>query len=634
MSIRQWITNKWIIATFSLTGMVLYFIQSWQAAFSLRSSLDEGVYLLKGFLMANGTYAPYQPYGLWMNKMPLSFLIPGWVQVLFEPGLRTGRYYALVLSLLILVGTWLAAYRLSGKTAALIVVWLLAINPVGIKIYSQAISQGLVAAMLVWTLVFLLGQNRKTWEILTGSATAALIVMARENMLPIIPFFGLLVFWQHGRKKGILSIIVMAVVLLGIHALYFPDILQNWVKWLPRPLTPFLNNWRIRPTDTPPTYYETTNWYTTLFILLQGLRWHFAATAGVAIAWILTPRKRLSTDKNRMQIALVLSLLYLVLIVLHAWASLGNNYCTYCFPGYLAFFSPIGLLVIATLIPFMSLKHSRWFLVPSIGLVLLLTPLIGYGSNQDFMRSNIFPQLREFFFNLPLPWIRSGKLTLGDVPFWQFLSNKYGWSFEQIRLQVLPVLIPILIGILFAILIIILAWIISVLSAKREINCSFSAILLSLFLLGGILCMPSIILAGGVYTYDCGSGVVDAMEAAGNRLRSEIPAGSKIDWRPNGLSPVLLLYLDQPQLFPPQINGIYSYINSDDTDQLVRYGLWNLESSEAWLNQADYVLAEPPLSPEFEKSLRSYNITELPPITPLFMCGTDRYELQIFKKIH
>jgi hypothetical protein len=632
MSIRQWITNKWIIAVLSLTGMVLYFIQSWQAAFSLRSSLDEGVYLLKGFLMANGTFTPYQPYGFWMNKMPLSFLIPGWVQVIFEPGLRTGRYYALILSLLILVGTWLAAYRLSGKTTALIVVWLLAINPVGIKMYSQAISQGLVAAMLVWTLVLLLGLERKTWEILAGSATAALIVMTRENMLPVIPFFAFLVFWQHGKKKGIQSIIVMAVVLLAIHAVYYPDILQNWAKWLPRGLTPFLDNWRIRPTDTPPVYYETTNWYSTLFILLQGLRWHFAATAGVGLAWILTSWQRLNKDKNRMQIALVLSLLYLVLIAAHIWASLGNNYCTYCFPGYLAFFSPIGLLIIAALIPFMSINHSRWFLIPSIGLVLLLTPLIGYGSNQDVVRSKLFPQLREFFFNLPLPWIRSGGFTFGEVTFWQVLSNKYGWSFEQIRVQVLPILIPILYGFLIAVLIIILARIISLWTAHRKINSSFSTVLLCLFFLCGILATPSIIMGGGVYTYDCGSGVVDDVEAAGLRLRSEMPAGSKIDWRTSGISPVLLLYLDQPQLFPPQINGIYSYINSKETDQLVRYGLWNRESSEAWLNQADIVMAEPPLSHDFEKALRSYKISELPPITPLFICGSDRYELQIFMK--
>ena len=60
----------------------------------------------------------------------------------------------------------------------------------------------------------------------SGSAAAALIVMTRENMLPVIPLFAILVFWQHGKKKGIQSITVMGVVFLGIHAIYYPEILR------------------------------------------------------------------------------------------------------------------------------------------------------------------------------------------------------------------------------------------------------------------------------------------------------------------------------------------------------------------------------------------------------------------------
>jgi hypothetical protein len=160
----------------------------------------------------------------------------------------------------------------------------------------------------------------------------------------------------------------------------------------------------------------------------------------------------------------------------------------------------------------------------------------------------------------------------------------------------------------------------------------FTNLFLSIFLIVGIFAVPSIIIGGGAYTYDCGTGVVDAVEQAGARLRSDIPKGSKIDWRPNGVSPVLLLYLDQPQIFPPQLNGIYSFINGGNSDQLARYGLWNQELSDSWLEQAEFVLVEPPLSESYEKQLRSYSITELQPISPLYTCGNARYELQIFKK--
>ena len=610
----------------------MYAWQTWLAAFSLRSSLDEGIYLLKGYLMASGVYAPYQPYGLWMNKMPLSFLIPGWVQAIFEPGLRTGRYYAIILSLLILAGTWFAAYRLSGKKVALIIVWLMAVNPAGIKLFSQAISQGLVAAMLIWSLVFLLGEGRKIGEIIAGSVLAGLIVMTRENMVPIMPFFFLLVFWQYGKKKGLISLSVMTVVFILGHAVFFPDILQNWAKWIPQTLSPFLDAWRIRPMEDP-VYYETSNWYSNLFILLQGLRWHFVATAGVIIAWLFTPLTQLRKNKPVSRIAVVLSLLFVVLIAMHTWASIGKNYCTYCFPGYLAFFSPIGIVILAALMPMMSFQVGSMKKIVSIFLVVILTPLIGYGSYQDLMRSSIYPQLREFFFNLPLFWPRSGRLTFGEVTLWQLLSNKFGLSFEVVRLQVLPILIPVLLGFSLVVVLFIITLLIHSFQGNSGKYRNFANIFLSISLVISILVIPSKIIGGGAYTYDCGTGVVDAIEKAGMRLRAEIPTGAKIDWRPVQTSPVLLLYLDQPQIFPPQINGIYSFINGGDADSLARYGLWNQELSDNWLEQADYVLVEPPISAQFEQKLRSYEITELQPFSPLFVCGSDRFELEIFKKI-
>jgi hypothetical protein len=47
--------------------------------------------------------------------MPLAFLIPGFAQVLFGPGLRTGRYLAIVLGGLMLLGLYLSTRRLAGK---------------------------------------------------------------------------------------------------------------------------------------------------------------------------------------------------------------------------------------------------------------------------------------------------------------------------------------------------------------------------------------------------------------------------------------------------------------------------------------------------------------------------------------
>src|SRR3990172_8033653 len=90
-----------LINWITILGGLAYLSQSLVYAHTQFSLLDEGAYLYKGYLFATGQYRLYQDYGPWTNHMPLAFLIPGYVQVLFGPGLRTGRYLAVGLSLLL-----------------------------------------------------------------------------------------------------------------------------------------------------------------------------------------------------------------------------------------------------------------------------------------------------------------------------------------------------------------------------------------------------------------------------------------------------------------------------------------------------------------------------------------------------
>ena len=91
--------TSWVAEALAIMGGILYAAQSWAYARTQLSILDEGAYLLKGYLFATGKYTPFQEYGPWSNHMPFSFLIPGYAQVIFGPGLRTGRYFAIALGL-------------------------------------------------------------------------------------------------------------------------------------------------------------------------------------------------------------------------------------------------------------------------------------------------------------------------------------------------------------------------------------------------------------------------------------------------------------------------------------------------------------------------------------------------------
>ena len=83
----------------ALLGALTYLLNTLHLARTTTSYLDEGLYLYKGWLFTNGVYAPFQDDGVWTNQMPLSFLIPGYIQKWSGAGLPTARYFMIVLAM-------------------------------------------------------------------------------------------------------------------------------------------------------------------------------------------------------------------------------------------------------------------------------------------------------------------------------------------------------------------------------------------------------------------------------------------------------------------------------------------------------------------------------------------------------
>src|SRR5512143_3889983 len=90
----QW--PAWLAGLLALVGMLTYAGLALWFAHTSASNLDEGSYLYKGYLFASGQYHPFELYGPQTNKAPLAFLIPGYAESIFGPGLRTGRYVAIL----------------------------------------------------------------------------------------------------------------------------------------------------------------------------------------------------------------------------------------------------------------------------------------------------------------------------------------------------------------------------------------------------------------------------------------------------------------------------------------------------------------------------------------------------------
>src|ERR1044071_711812 len=224
----------------TVIGLVFYIAQSWYFANSLDSIGDEGAYLYKGYMFARGTYSPFQEYTFWTNKAPLAFLIPGYIQLWFGAGLGVARYFVIFVRVLMLVGVWITARRLGGKGWAAVAVWVFALTSAQVSVYSEAVSQGLVACLMAWMFVLTLGGDRPLWQLILGSALSIIIVMTRQNMAVVPALLVAYIFWEYGKKIGGWALATCAILFIAFHLLYWPGVLQIWAPWLPQSLTPFL----------------------------------------------------------------------------------------------------------------------------------------------------------------------------------------------------------------------------------------------------------------------------------------------------------------------------------------------------------------------------------------------------------
>ena len=284
--VRKITSLPWLPAFLTIAGLVAYLQQALAIARTTASFLDEGLYLYKGYLFANGLQTPFADYGVWTNHAILSFLIPGYIQKWFGPGLETGRYFMILLSLFTLLGLWVFAKRWGNAWWAAGAVWVMVLNPAEVKIHTLAISEGLVAALLVWIVVLVVGEERPLWQILLGAALTAPLVLTRENMAFVPPILFLYVFWQHGWKAGLLAMLCAGLPFLIGNAFYFPQNLKFWAMRAPDSIFTFLREWSMPDVGgTNPPEPEESNLYRMVLYFWLTFRLHFVSLVSAVVVW-------------------------------------------------------------------------------------------------------------------------------------------------------------------------------------------------------------------------------------------------------------------------------------------------------------------------------------------------------------
>lgn len=585
-----------------LAGLV-YLVQSIGFAYTQWSVVDEGNYAYKGWLFVTGQYTPFQDYGVWTNHMPFSFLILGAVQFLFGPGIRTIRYFMVVVGCLLLLALWLTSRRLAGRWAAAVCLWFVALNPFPISDYSVGIAEGPVACILAWTLYFTLGENRSKRELIIGGLLAGVLVLTRENMVLVLPFLCAYVFWQRGRKAGLLYTGVAAALLLAIHVVYFPGILRVWATWTPKSLRPLFGDWVYQGVGRL-DHEVSTPFLKNLQVVANTVQSNFLTLFPALAVWLSWPKDGFRTTAQH-KLVVALSVMLAVLLLGHSWASLTKDYCSYCLVNYVTFFSPVALLLFVAFLP--GIRERRPFLPAWLVALVILVVTIGIGySNYD--------RYGDALASLPVP----RGLGLETTELWKILYNKFNLD-VQLQRRLLPPLVGLLAGLLIVGL--------ALLWAKRsKVTASYNLIFLTI-LVGAVL-SPTLML-GGVEK-SCDQDVIAGYERVGAQLAKVIPPGTKVYWRGDG-SPMSLLYVPGIKIYPPQLNGYFSIRPEQDLDEVLRFGFWNNRLNLKWRAEADVLLIREAEVPSIEAFLTPKRFQELEKTSPVFACSPDT-SIHIFER--
>jgi hypothetical protein len=571
-----------IAEAIAVFGGVLYLLQAWLYSHSVQSILDEGAYLYKGYLYVSGQYPINQEFGPWSNKMPLSFLIPGSIQYVFGPGLGTGRYFSIVLSGLMLLGLWILARRLGNRWWAAGLVWFYTLNPALNIMYSMAVSQVLVACMLVWVFVFTIGENRSWIQICIGAILSGLILMTRINMFLVLPLVIIYTFWQHGKRNGIWATFFSVTTVIFGHLIFWPFLLRRYAVLIPREISPYLNAWRTinpfrsiwEPVVTPLNRFLS---------LLQTTRIHFTALFGALFTWALWPGKKRWKSESDFRTAVFLSTLFMGLLTFHIWVALGNDFCVYCLSGYTAFFSFIGLLLL--ILTFNSWRQE----IPSWYQLLIIVIILGFTIASGF---GVFETLGDTLIELRVVE------SIRDFPEIELIKlSKYLKVNHKLEPMDSRRLVPTYLGAFIGLLVLIWAFFAKSIGVRKDMKdstkhiSSFGHRTVLVFLLVGTILSPVTTFLSPEYYNACSGDTIASSKAVGEHLASLIPSGSKVYWD-GGDSIVPLLYVPGIEIYPAQINGAYTYKIGGESERLLKLGLWNLGLAYVWQRDADFILVE------------------------------------------
>jgi hypothetical protein len=136
------------------------------------------------------------------------------------------------------------------------------------------------------------------------------------------------------------------------------------------------------------------------------------------------------------------------------------------------------------------------------------------------------------------------------------------------------------------ILLLIITWVFHRYFIEQRTTWTITA--LSVFLFIGATLPP--VLEFGSPLSPCSTNFLGFFEQAGRSLSETIPSDSLVSWKGSGRHIALMLYVDDIQIFAPQINAGGGLMVSGKRDHLLKFGVFDGEIAAEWDRLADVLI--------------------------------------------
>jgi hypothetical protein len=457
-------------------------------------------------------------------------------------------------------------------------------------------------------LAFTLGRNRRNWELALAAVFASFAGLSRINVLPVVFLFIVYVFWQYGKKAGLITAIAGLLPLVFFHAIYWPDILKIWAYWIPPRIFPeimaYRSPWRevFLPDDF--SWWPLMGWlndpthlaWRGVDFFIQALRASFIAWFGAATVLLLWPRRGDWKSEQERKATVFLLVSFGFMTIFHLWAALGGKSCRFnCIAGYMLFYNFFGLAALFTAAPSFRKKHQTWRVMIVVALVFLVFLSFEFNYDSTYQQFRSFVVYDLFGAEVDLMQDQVARQQPETVAFWRFWQERFGFNrykyfrffrYSDLVTQVFRWLVPLLLTVFLPIVF----W--KILRQYLAYRGSYDHFIL-FFMMGFAAVFGfSQFFVQALNFETCNNSVIASHEDVGDALAEVIDPGSQIFW--DIKSDMLLLYLPGRGIYLPQANYRFTMARGATADPITlqRFGWWSRPLGWEWLEEADYIVVE------------------------------------------